>query len=143
MAMILEEDAGREFSLLGEGECRWLLSKKALGRVAVSIGALPAVFPVNYAFDGGDIYFLTGQGTKLAAALRGAAVAFEIDEFEGRYHQGWSVLAIGEAQMVEGDEAASLLERLPLEPWAPGSRDHLVRIRPEFLSGRRIGFSRS
>lgn len=141
MAVPLEQAGGREFSLLGEGECLWLLEKKALGRVAVSVGALPAVFPVNYAMEDGAIYFLTGGGTKLAAAVRGSCVAFEIDEFDTRYHHGWSVLAVGRAEEVQGEAAARILERLALEPWAPGVRDHLVRMRPEFLSGRRIGFA--
>lgn len=141
MALPLEQAGGREFSLLGEGECRWLLEKKALGRVAVSVGALPAVFPVNYAMDEGAIYFLTGAGTKLAAAMRGSCVAFEIDEFDTRYHHGWSVLAVGTAEQVQGDAAVRILGRLALQPWAPGLRDQLVRISPDFLSGRRIGFA--
>ena len=140
MAMMLNEEVGRGFSILGEGECRWLLEKGALGRVAVSVGALPAVFPVNYAMAGDTIYFLTGMGTKLAAAVRGACVAFEVDDFNIRYHHGWSVLAVGEARMIEGAERERLLASVALEPWAPGLREHLVAIRPEFLSGRRIGF---
>lgn len=138
--MTIFEEAGRGFSLLDEGECQGLLEKKALGRVGVSVGALPAIFPVNYAMANGNIYFLTGKGTKLAAAVRGAAVAFEVDEFDVRYHQGWSVLAVGEAHEVDQSEATRLLEQLPLEPWAPGAHEHLVCIRPELLSGRRIGF---
>jgi len=135
---VLDEEGGRTFAILGEGECRWLLEKMSLGRVGVSVETLPAIFPVNYAMDGGAIHFLTGQGTKLRAALQGVMVAFEIDYAEIHYHHGWSVLAIGEAHEVEEAAAKELLQRLPLEPWAPGRRDHLVRIRPDFLSGRRI-----
>ncbi len=140
MGLSLEQDRARVFEILGEGECRWLLEKQSIGRVAVSLGALPFVSPVNYAMANGTICFLTGQGTKLAAAVRGTVVAFEIDAVEAAYHQGWSVLAVGEAHEVPQPEAGLLRARLPLAPWAPGSRDHLVRIVPEFLSGRRIGF---
>jgi nitroimidazol reductase NimA-like FMN-containing flavoprotein (pyridoxamine 5'-phosphate oxidase superfamily) len=136
----LDEDQGRSFDILDEGECRRLLEGETIGRVAVSIGALPAVLPVNYVMDGGDVYFLTGQGTKFSAALRGAAVAFEIDRVDVAYHHGWSVLAVGEAHEVPEPEAGRLRAELPLAPWAPGVREHLVRIHPEFLSGRRIGF---
>jgi len=139
MAMVIEQHAGRSFQLLGEGECRWLLEKESVGRVAVSVGALPFVAPVNYAMWHGAIYFLTGEGTKLDAAVRGTVVAFEIDHVNVQYHEGWSVLAVGEAHEVEGLESETLCERLPLAPWAPGPRAHLVRIVPEFLSGRRIG----
>jgi nitroimidazol reductase NimA-like FMN-containing flavoprotein (pyridoxamine 5'-phosphate oxidase superfamily) len=143
MAMVIEDDGGRSFQLLGEGECLWLLEKKSVGRVAVSMGALPFVAPVNYALCEGAIYFLTGEGTKLAAAVRGTVVAFEIDEVSVPNHHGWSVLAVGEAREVDDAEAKTLLARLPLAPWAPGAREHLVRIVPEFLSGRRIGFART
>ena len=78
-------------------------------------------------------------GTRLSAALRGVVVAFEIDEIDCSHHRGWSVLAVGEAQVVGDDEADVLRARLALAPWAPGEGDHLVRIQPTFLSGRRIG----
>jgi len=142
MAMLLEEENGRGLIVLGESECRSLLAKKALGRVAVSVGALPAVFPVNYAVHYGDIYFLTEDGTKFAAALRGATVAFEIDDFDTRRHQGWSVLAVGHAHQVDPQEAEDVLAELPLNAWAPGPHEHLVRIHPAYVSGRRIGFTR-
>jgi len=28
--------------------------------------------------------------------------------------------------------------QLPLAPWAPGAKDHVVCVEPEFVSGRRI-----
>ena len=30
------------------------------------------------------------------------------------------------------------LSRLPLRSWAPGRRDHFIRIRGDFVSGRRV-----
>jgi nitroimidazol reductase NimA-like FMN-containing flavoprotein (pyridoxamine 5'-phosphate oxidase superfamily) len=141
MPLVLDEDESGALEVLGHGECLRLLEESSIGRVAVSIGALPAIFPVSYAMSGGAIYFLTGQGTKLSAALRGAAVAFEIDHADLLYHRGWSVLAIGEANEPEPAEAAELSGRLSLRPWASGVPSHLVRIRPDFVSGRRITFA--
>jgi nitroimidazol reductase NimA-like FMN-containing flavoprotein (pyridoxamine 5'-phosphate oxidase superfamily) len=136
MTGILDEDYGSSFAFLGDDECWRLLRNTALGRVAVSMGAIPAIFPINYAVEAEAIYFLTGEGTKLHAAVRGAVLAFEIDHFDITYQRGWSVLAVGEAHVVE--DGAALLTRLPLRPWAPGDRHHLVGINPDFLSGRRI-----
>jgi uncharacterized protein len=139
MAMILDADGSRSFEILSEDECLDLLEEGWLGRVAVTMGALPAIFPVNYCAEDGAIYFLTGQGTKLAAAVRSAVVAFEVDEADIGSRQGWSVLVIGRAQEVHLEEAgSSAVSRLG--PWAPGDRSHLIRICPEFLSGRRISF---
>ena len=140
--MVLSLHQGESsFDVLSEGECLWMLERTYVGRVGVTIGALPAIFPVNYAVHEGQIYFRTDKGTKLSAALRGSAVAFQIDSFDTRYHHGWAVQAIGMAEVVDDDEASGLLDTLPIEPWAPGPHEHLVRIRPEFVSGRRIGFS--
>jgi len=123
--------------ILTECECIDLLAQAHVGRVAVTIGALPAVFPVNYALMDGSILFMTGDGTKFHAALRNAVVAFEIDAFDPLAHDGWSVMVVGMASEVTGAD----LERarlVPLRPWAEGDRRHYVRITPEIVTGRRI-----
>ena len=43
--------------LLSEQECRWLLGQARVGRVAVSLGELPVMFPVNYAVAGDEFCF--------------------------------------------------------------------------------------
>ena len=128
-------DAGLE--LLSEAECLALVARRPIGRVAVSLGALPAVFPVNFCLVGRDVVFRTAAGTKLAAALRGAVVAFEVDDFDADGHRGWSVLIVGKAAEITGSELVGL-EPLPVQAWAPDVRDHVVRIESEFVSGRRI-----
>jgi uncharacterized protein len=102
--------------------------------VGLSIGALPAIFPVNYQMLGGDIIFRTGEGVKLRAALVGTVVGFEVDRIDGAMQQGWSVLAVGMATEISGD----VPDTLTVSPWAAGDRPHWVRVRPEFISGRRI-----
>ena len=123
--------------ILPEEECFELLGRHHVGRVAVTVGALPAVFPVNYTMLDGAIVFRTGDGTKLRAALNQTVVAFEIDDLDAFAHTGWSVMAIGVASQLEGD-ALARAKRLPLRPWADGERDHYVRVVPEMVSGRRI-----
>jgi uncharacterized protein len=140
MAILLDEDVGTGFEALDEEECFGLIHGGSIGRVAVSIGALPAVFPVNYHAEDGVIYFLTGAGTKLAAATRKAVIAFQLDDIDIRYQHGWSVLAIGETSEVHDPVLLEIVSRFPLRPWAPGLRDHVVQIRPDFVSGRRITF---
>ena len=123
--------------LLAEHECLELVRHRPIGRVAVCIGALPAVFPVNHCTVGRDVVFRTAEGTKLAAATRGAVVAFEVDEFDTEGHLGWSVLIVGVAGEIPAEELADM-EPLPVRAWAHGTRSHVVRIRSEFVSGRRI-----
>ena len=139
MALGLDHALGQELDILDEEECLNLLRQRSIGRVAVSVGAIPAVFPVNYHCEDGAIYFATGKGTKLAAAVRSAVVAFEIDEADAQSHEGWSVLAVGVAHEVHDESVRRAVEAY-LRPWAPGERTHLVRIWPDFVSGRRIGY---
>lgn len=119
-------------------ECRALLARHRVGRVAVVDGDLPMVVPVNFVLDGDEVVFRTGRGSKLDAALQGAGVAFEIDGFDERNRTGWSVLVRGYARQVTDRDERSRLQELPLVPWAPGEKPHYVRIRAAQVTGRRI-----
>jgi len=130
------DEAGLE--VMDEEECLELLSSRHVGRVAVTIGAVPAVFPVNFALLDGRIVFRTGSGTKLDAALRHSVVAFEVDDVDPTYRSGWSVLVVGVADEVRDPAAVRRALALPLAPWAPGDRPQVVALQPEFISGRRI-----
>lgn len=123
--------------ILSEEESLRLLGTAGIGRIGISLGAMPAILPVNYALLNGDIVFRTGEGLKLRAALHHTVVAFQVDRADPTSHEGWSVLVVGTArELADADLEAA--RRVPVTPWAPGERGHLVRIRPEFISGRRI-----
>ena len=123
--------------LLTEEEALDLAARRPIGRVAVTVGALPAVFPVNFCLIGRDVVFRTSAGTKLDAALKESVVAFQVDDFDAAGHLGWSVMFVGKATELRPIEL-SRLEPLPVRAWAHGTRGHVVRIRTEFVSGRRI-----
>ena len=124
--------------ILSPEECHDLLGRSTIGRVAVTVAALPAIFPVNYALLDGQIVFRTGGGTKLRAAVERAVVAFQVDHIDESSASGWSVMAVGLAEEVTHPDELRAVEQLGLRPFAAGDRSHVVRIRPEFLSGRRI-----
>jgi nitroimidazol reductase NimA-like FMN-containing flavoprotein (pyridoxamine 5'-phosphate oxidase superfamily) len=129
--------------VLSERECLARLGRNGVGRVAVSVGALPAVLPVNYARRGRDVYFRTAAGTKLAAAAQNAVVAFEVDHVDRIDHTGWSVLIVGRAAAVVDTEELERLRDLPLSRWLDRGADTLVRIDAELVSGRAIDPVRS
>lgn len=130
------DSAGLE--VLDHAECLRLLRSVPVGRVVFSDQALPAVQPVNFVVLDGAIWFRTGEGSKLAAAARGAIVAFEADEFDEELRSGWSVSVIGQAEEVRDAELVHAVRRLPLRTWAPGRRDHLIRIGVHGITGRRL-----
>ena len=123
--------------ILSPDQCRDLLRRTTVGRVAVTVAALPAIFPVNYIVLDDQIIFRTGDGTKLRAALERAVVAFQIDHIDESTGVGWSVMAVGLAEEITDREQIGAAQ-LDLHPFASGDRSHFARIRPEFLSGRRI-----
>lgn len=123
--------------LLTELQCHDLLAQSEVGRVGVSVGALPAIFPVNYRVIDGHIVFRTAPGTKLSAAAAGSVVAFEVDHFDAAARSGWSVLAVGRAEVVHDLATTFQVIDSQLEPFAGGCRTSIVRIEPSFISGRR------
>jgi hypothetical protein len=123
--------------VLSQEECRALLEQETIGRVGVSVDALPAILPVNYSVVDGGIVFRTGEGTKFRAALDHTIVAFEVDHSDPNREDGWSVLAVGVAAPFDASPEILRSAAMPT-PWAGGSREHLVRIRPEVISGRRV-----
>jgi len=122
---------------LSEAVCLLRLACTQVGRVATTIRATPAIFPVNYAVLDEDVVFRTGEGTKFDAALSRAVVAFEIDgSHEGG--RGWSVLVIGRAREITDRATEARADSLGLQTWAPGERKHYIRIDTDIISGRRV-----
>jgi nitroimidazol reductase NimA-like FMN-containing flavoprotein (pyridoxamine 5'-phosphate oxidase superfamily) len=124
--------------VLGRDECLRLLGTATLGRIGVTSGALPTVLPINFRFDGRQILFRTGVGTKLDAATQNAVVAFEVDEIDAIAHTGWSVVVRGVARELTDPDELVEAQRPPLARWAPGENHRVVSISPEIVSGRRI-----
>lgn len=124
--------------VLTRTECLELLRASHLGRVGVSVDALPVILPVQYAMLDDDVVFRTGVGTKLDAALQNNVVAFEIDSVDPLYHRGWSVVVTGRALEVTDAGEHAVCERLPLRPWRPGEVDRFVKITTDVVSGRLI-----
>jgi uncharacterized protein len=129
---------GSSLTQLTRQQCLQLLASVPVGRIIYTRQALPAVELVNFALDHGDIVISLDRSGKLAAATRGAVVAFEADNLDAGRHAGWSVTAIGRSHEVTEADEISRLERIGLSSWAPGKWDHFLRISPEILNGRRM-----
>jgi nitroimidazol reductase NimA-like FMN-containing flavoprotein (pyridoxamine 5'-phosphate oxidase superfamily) len=122
--------------LLEQDNCMDLLAQDVIGRVAVVIGGMPVILPVNYALDGNTIVMRTMPGSQLDVGQGHAA--FEVDSFDRDRHTGWSVLVSGHLEAVTGYQAKDLtrLETLPVVPWAAGDRNLWLRLRPLVITGR-------
>ncbi|WP_457101264.1 pyridoxamine 5'-phosphate oxidase family protein [Microbacterium sp. P5_E9] len=119
---------------LSEEECWALLSRSELGRLALTVQGEPDIFPVNYAVDGGRLFFRTAPGSKLSELAVNPHVAFEVDEHDETYAA--SVVVKGVAERLELQHEIDDADGLPLTPWIPTLKYRWVRIVPASISGR-------
>lgn len=125
------------FRNLSREECLDRLSRAAIGRVAITSQALPAVVPVNFVLSGSNVLFRTEPGGMLARACDGTVVAFEIDDLADDGRSGWSVLVVGVAEHVTGSAAIRALGT-GLVSAAGDGRDQFISITIGKLTGRII-----
>lgn len=126
---------------LSASECWRLIRGKpvAVGRIAITVlDDRPVILPVNYHLDGEAVVIRTARGSLLARRATERPVAFEVDEVDPAWQDGWSVLIQGTAHEVTDIAHLERLRRLPLRPWAPGERPVYLRIVPTLITGRRI-----
>jgi nitroimidazol reductase NimA-like FMN-containing flavoprotein (pyridoxamine 5'-phosphate oxidase superfamily) len=127
-----------EVHTLDRAECLELLRTVTVGRIAFTERGLPAIQPVNFTVDGSNVIIRTSGGGKLAAAVAGAMVAFEADEVDAATRTGWSVVVMGHASLIRDIDQLVALAGPDSHPWAPGRSGHVIRIRSERITGRRI-----
>jgi nitroimidazol reductase NimA-like FMN-containing flavoprotein (pyridoxamine 5'-phosphate oxidase superfamily) len=123
---------------LTEDRCWELLARKKIGRLAVSITNHPDIFPVNYRVRDQTIVIRTAEGQKLAAAILGTAVAFEVDALDEDTETGWSIVVKGTADEPKKLEDYLRAEDLEIETWASGEKSRFIIITPSWVSGREI-----
>ncbi len=123
---------------LSRAECLRLLTTVPIGRLSYTRQALPAVEPVNFALDDAAIVIRTDAGGKLAAASRGAVVAFQADDLDLISRSGWSVTVVGRCEEVTDTGDIARLDKLGLDSWAPDARNHFLRIVPAIVTGRKL-----
>ena len=131
-----KNDIGTE--ILGEPACWERLRKSSIGRLGVVQDDQPAIYPVNYLVDGTSILFRTAPESKIAGAPRLERVAFEIDGFEPRQGDAWSVLIKGYARQLDSSAEIDRADELPLFPWVTADRSAWIRIVPVEVTGRRF-----
>jgi len=127
-------------SIIPEAECRHLLGGAEIGRVVVSVGALPAALPVTYRVIGDTIVFRTAPGSKLTAAVDKTVVGFEVDELDPLSRSGWSVLVVGTSQVVSDPGEIADLDEIGVHSWLAVAPPHYVKIHIDRISGRRLTY---
>ena len=121
---------------LSEEECWNALLSASLGRLAVSVGGIPDIFPVNFVAADRRLLFRTSPGTKLIELTVNNRVAFETDGV-GR-DEAWSVVVHGTARALDTQRDIDAAAALPLRPLIPTVKPVFVEIVTESITGRRF-----
>lgn len=131
-------DEYARFEPLSQHDVIDLLRTHEVGRVGWTSVEGPVILPVAYAFARGALAFRTAPTGRLAELADRTDAAFQVDEFDVGTATGWSVLVRAvSTRVTEPSEVVDWLNRLPV-PWAPGSREVVIRLDPVRLTGRTI-----
>ena len=127
-----------------------LLERESFGHLGCARDGRPYVVPMNYAYDGKELYFFTTAGMKTQFIQSNPQVCLQVEEITDSTH--WrSVMVIGKAEQLTGKEdmqrAMKLItDRNPsltpaisatqLDTWGRAVDIALYRITPELIDGR-------
>jgi uncharacterized protein len=137
---------------LTEGECRDVLKRTNLARLACSRNDQPYIVPIHFDFDGGSFYSFSTLGQKIDWMRANPKVCVEVDDITDQLH--WTtVIAFGRYQELTDASADRALRNRARELfeqrrewWLPAAgkleaSEHHVpvvyRIRIDRLTGRR------
>ena len=136
---------------LADDECRSVLRRNHLARIACARRDQPYVVPIQFDFDGEHLYFFATLGQKIIWMRDNHRVCVEVEDVDDKFH--WcTVLVFGQYEELRGAEheeakrhAQQLFSRRD-EWWQPGAArfpgpEHHVpvvfRVRPDRITGRR------
>ena len=111
-------------------ECWDLLRSVSVGRMALSMGAVPAILPVQYYVDGEALAACLGHYSVPRGAINNVVVAFAADELESNGKSGWTV-------QVHGTVSPFTPLGVPVDCGQP-TAGQIVRIAPVVVTGHRI-----
>jgi uncharacterized protein len=136
---------------MAPAEMHALLQRESYGHLGCSRDGRPYVVPMQYAYDGKELYFFTTEGMKTQFIEANPKVCLQVEEITDSTH--WrSVMVIGKAEQLTNAEETQramklITERNPsltpaisetqLDTWGRAVDIALYRIVPELIDGRK------
>jgi nitroimidazol reductase NimA-like FMN-containing flavoprotein (pyridoxamine 5'-phosphate oxidase superfamily) len=115
---------------LSERECWELLATASVGRLALSVRALPLIVPVQYYLDGRKLAVCLGHHELPERALDATVIAFAADSIDQVTRSGWLVQVQGRSVIPRG-------LRIDTDCGWPAAAQ-VVEIEPGRISGQRM-----
>ena len=116
---------------LSERECWELLATASVGRLALSVRALPVILPVQYYLDGRRLAACLGHHRLPERALDETIIAFAADAIDPVTRSGWSVQVQGKSVILRG-------LRIDTDCGWPAAAAQVVEIEPGRINGHRV-----
>ena len=101
-------------AVLSEDDCWLLAGSRGVGRLSVTVAALPWVVPARYRIDRHQLIVCLGDRAELRRSLDRTIVALAVDSFDQDGSHGWLVHFQGLASVLDESSAC------PLHPLAAG-----------------------
>jgi nitroimidazol reductase NimA-like FMN-containing flavoprotein (pyridoxamine 5'-phosphate oxidase superfamily) len=133
-------------------EIEALLDEGRVAHLAVVDGGVPYVTPLSYVYSGGAVAFRTVEGRRVSALRENPRVCIEVTEYDRDTGSWSSVVAFGDAEIVDDDIVAGAFiaqllrkysqtfERLFGVPDRPNPQAaYVVRVPLEDVDGRCSG----
>ena len=130
---------------IGKKDAQAILQASQFGRLGCLVKGAPYVVPINYLYNGEDLYMHALPGLKIQAMRQTAQICLQVDEVKDDYN--WrSVIAFGEyEEITDAEEREQLLgamfQRLPhmtpVESQMTKGQDEVIvfRLRIERITG--------
>ena len=109
--------------------CWELLATATVGRIALSVRALPAIVPVRYLVDEPAVAINLGRPGLPEATVHDAVVAFAVDAIDVETASGWMVQMQGWTKIAPFSG--------PGDP-GPSTGDQVLRLVPAMVTGHRF-----
>jgi hypothetical protein len=123
----MEREGNTEIS---RSECWDLLKTASLGRLVLSVKALPVLFPVQYYVDGEELAICLGHHEIPDRSTNDAIVAFGADAIDAGTRRGWSVQVRGVVRKPRRPGASTDCGQPTAGP--------LIYLVPEIITGERV-----
>ncbi len=116
--------------LIPEHRCWELLATTSVGRLALSVRALPLILPVQYYLDGHRLAICLGHHEIPERSLNDVIIAFAADTIDPATRSGWSV-------QVQGRSVIPRRLGVDTDCGRP-TAGQVVQIEPGIISGHRM-----
>jgi hypothetical protein len=115
---------------LSAAECWELLTTVSVGRLVLSLKALPVIMPVQYYVDGDELAICLGYYQIPEPSIHDAIVAFGADAIDPASRSGWAVQVQGASQLPHRLGVAT--------DCGQPTAGQIVHLRPATIEGHRI-----